>query len=148
MACIVIKTNPNTIGIGPGDRFVSTRSWGNWHFHRRRWLVWNTRGKPSEGGYEVDLWGIDSHQELVDWLFHIGGKTTDPHHFFDAMQEIFRTAGWSDTFCGKDLAIKFWEGSVPHPKGRSCPHCHTWIAADNKEPNGKGNGCQQCIDKL
>lgn len=118
MACVVISKDPSAkrVGFGPGDQLVDTRSWGNWHLYRRRWLIWNTSGKPSDGGYDIDLWDIDSHKELVDWLFHVGGKTYDPEQFFDAMRDIFGSAGYSDTVDGKALAIKFWERSVPHNK--------------------------------
>jgi hypothetical protein len=151
MTCVVIPADPANQDsfFGPGDRFVFTRSWGNWHLVRRRFLVWNTHG-PSLGGYEVDLWEIDSHRELVDWLFHVGGKTMDPSDFFEAMRTIFRSTGQSQTIDGKALAIKYWNDSVPHKKSihTTCPHCFSYICPENKEPNGSGNGCEQCIDKL
>jgi len=115
MAHLLIKKDPTSPGIGPGDRLVLTRSWGNWHLYRRRWLIWNTSGKPSLGGYDVDLWGINTHKALVDWLFHLGGKTIDPTDFFQAMQAVFRAAGSSDSFSGKDLALRYWQSSAAPP---------------------------------
>ena len=99
--------------LSTGEEFQLYRSWGNWHLMSRRYLVWNTRG-PSLDGYDIDLWEINTHKELVDWLFHVGGKTFDPHDFFDAMRDIFRSAGWSEAFSGKDLTIAYWGQSAPH----------------------------------
>ena len=115
MTCIIQQKNPHALGMEPGDQFIFTRSWGNWHLMSRLFLVWNTRG-PSLGGYDVDLWSIDNHNQLVDWLFHVGGKQMDHADYYEAMQTIFRTAGWDQSFSGKDLAIKYWNESVPHPK--------------------------------
>ncbi len=110
MACLIDKSDPAVLSV------VFTRSWGNWHLYRRRWLIWNPSGKPSKDGYDIDLWEIDSHKELVDWLFHVGGKTYDPDQFFEAMRDIFRSAGGLPTFSGKDLVLQYWEQSVPTPR--------------------------------
>lgn len=115
MSFAVIKQDPGSSGIEPGDEIVFTRSWGEWHLVRRRYLVWSVKG-PSVNGYEIDLWGINSHKELLDWLFHVGGKTMDPPNYFNAMQVIFRWAGHSDVVNGKELAIDYWNRSVPHKK--------------------------------
>ena len=117
MTCVIIPANPSKPHpyIGPGDKFVFTRSWGNWHLVRRRFLIWNTKG-PSIYGYDIDLWEIDSHRVLVDWLFHVGGKTFDPQDFFEAMRTIFEPAGNSQSVDGKALAISYWNRSVPHKK--------------------------------
>lgn len=100
------------IGMRPGDKFNYPRVWGEWHFYRSRWLVHSPNGKPSEGMYSVDLWGINHHRSLVDWLFHVGGK---PYGgavgFYDGMHNIFRAAGWNADFNGKDLCLKYWQQS-------------------------------------
>ena len=93
------------------DDLKLQRTWGEWRLYSKRFLVWSPNGSPT--GYEVDLWEINDHQELVDWLFHVGGKTFDPLHFFEAMQQIFREAGWRKTFNGKELAIWYWQNSEP-----------------------------------
>ena len=151
MTTVVIPKNPadQQFGIRPGDRFVKTCSWGNWHLMSRRFLVWNTRG-PSLGGYDIDLWEVDSHREFIDWLFHVGGKRYDLADFFEAMQAIFDGAQHSDIVDGKALAIKYWNASVPHQKSihTSCPHCYAYICPENKELNGAGNGCEQCSNRL
>ncbi len=67
-------------------------------------------------GYDIDLWDINSHKKLLDWLFHVGGKGMDAVNYFEAMRTIFREVGYSDAFNGKDLAIDYWNRSVPHKK--------------------------------
>lgn len=117
MSCVQIKQDPRSPGLRPGDEFVFTRSWGHWHLVGKRFLVWNVKG-PSRDGYDIDLWSINSHQELLDWLFHVGGKSMDPANYFEAMQTIFRDVGYSGTVTvdGKALAIRYWNESVPHRK--------------------------------
>ena len=99
-------------GFGPNDQLVMPRSWGQWHFTRRRYLVFSPNGKPSAAGYSVDLWNINDHRSLVDWLFHVGGKPYGGDAgFYDAMHDIFRTAGWDKEFSGKELCIDYWNQS-------------------------------------
>lgn len=103
----------------PGDRLCINRPrvWGEWHFYRKRYLVHAPNGKPSEAMYTVDLWSINNHFSLVDWLFHVGGKgygtkgQTGDVGFYDAMHDIFRKAGWNEEFIGKELCLDYWNQS-------------------------------------
>ena len=106
------------LGISPNHRFIKRRVWGEWHLHRSRWLVHAPNGKPSEAMYSVDLWSINNHFSLVDWLFHVGGKgygtkgKTGDVGFYDAMHDIFRRAGWNAEFNGKQLCLEHWKQSA------------------------------------
>ena len=110
-----MTTAPYTFDwLTPEENVPPPRTWGKWHFTRKRFLVYSPNGKPSAAGYEVDLWEINDHKTLVDWLFHVGGKPYGGDAgFYDAMHDILRRAGWDKTFTGKDLATRYWEISKP-----------------------------------
>lgn len=78
---------------------------------RGRYLVHCPGKRSGIRDYEIDLWGIDTHRELADWLFHVGGKGLDTADFFLAMRAIFRPVGWMDHFSGKELATGYWRAS-------------------------------------
>ena len=106
-------TAPRLDWLSSDKDFQLPRSWGNWHLFRKRYLVHSPSGKPSRGGYDIDLWEINSHKELVDWLFHVGGKTYGGDEgFYDAMHDIFRDAAWSDSFTGKQITLAYWDNSA------------------------------------
>ena len=92
---------------GPGAIIpvLKPRSWGAWRIRRRRYLV------HSAWGYEIDLWEINSHQQLADWLFHVGGKDLDTPNFFLAMRAIFRPVGWTEKFSGKAMVNAYLQAS-------------------------------------
>ena len=110
----------------PGHKIILPRTWGEWHFTRKRDLVFSSTGRPTKDiGYTIDLWGINDHKRLTDWLFHVGGKHYgDGIGFYDAMTHIFRSAGWMTEFSGKDLCLDYWQHSTNtrHPNQPSSGH--------------------------
>ena len=85
---------------------VKRRTWGQWRLKNKRYLVHGAMA------YEIDLWEIDSHRELVDWLFHVGSRGYgNEEGFFDAMKAIFRPAGSQPAVNGKALALAYWANS-------------------------------------
>jgi hypothetical protein len=104
-------SHPTGQAITPGSvfRIPTPRRWGEWRMMQGRYLV-HRRGTRFVD-YEIDLWEIDTHRELADWLFHVGGKQLDTPNFFLAMRAVFRSAGWHDNFSGKELASKYWKVS-------------------------------------
>ena len=86
--------------------YRNRRTWGHWRLKSKRYLV------HGDVHYEIDLWSIHSHQELVDWLFHVGSRGYgNDEGFFDAMKDIFRTAGHQAVVDGKALALAYWADS-------------------------------------
>jgi hypothetical protein len=84
-------------------------NWGNWHLFNERWLSFTLTACRYDNIYEVDLWEINNHQELVDWLFHVSDKTYDPADFFKAMRMIFRPVAWrrQAQFDGRKIVAEY-----------------------------------------
>jgi len=103
------------IGFRPGDRLgqrAPQSSWGEWEFKSNLTLVWR-------GHYEVDLEGINSTAQMLDWIFHAWSR--DGAHLVAAFEEIFNprahccSMGSEKCFSGKRLAQAYAKKLSPAP---------------------------------
>jgi hypothetical protein len=79
--------------------------WGPWEFDPEVLVL------RDEHGYEIDLEEIDSSNELVDWIFHMAGKTLPPeklYYLIIALRDILGGEDtWKSTQDGRALAKQY-----------------------------------------
>ena len=79
--------------------------WGPWEFDPKLLVL------RDEFDYEIDLEEIDSSNELVDWIFHMAGKTMPPekmYYLIIALRDILgREDTWKSTQDGRALARQY-----------------------------------------